>query len=110
MSNIIKKSTHIVLFVFFSVYFCSCALANSDEATQKKTHKFGDIEKVITPNSLPSQIVNYEGYTLSFNSKMHIPNWVVWELTDMFNQLMVIPNVLALAVLSGIVVKNVKKK
>lgn len=81
MSNIIKKSTHIVLFVFFSVYFCSCALANSDEATQKKTHKFGDIEKVIAPNSLPSQIVNYEGYTLSFNSKMHIPNWVVWELT-----------------------------
>ena len=31
-------------------------------------------------------------------------------LYDMFNQLMVLPNVLALAVLSGIVVKAVKAK
>lgn len=39
-----------------------------------------------------------------------LSNDLVWELTDMFNQLMVIPNVLALAVLSGIVIKQVKKK
>ena len=40
-------------------------------------------------------------------------NDLVWELTDVFNNLMVIPNVIALAALSGIVVKNVngaKKK
>ncbi len=36
-----------------------------------------------------------------------LSNDLVWELTDMFNQLMVLPNVLALAVLSGIVVKAV---
>lgn len=39
-----------------------------------------------------------------------LSNDLVWELTDMFNQLMVLPNVLALAVLSGIVVKNARKK
>ncbi len=39
-----------------------------------------------------------------------LSNDLVWELTDMFNQLMVLPNVLALAVLSGIVVKAVKAK
>ncbi len=39
-----------------------------------------------------------------------LSNDLVWELTDMFNQLMVLPNVLALAVLSGIVVAGVKKK
>jgi len=39
-----------------------------------------------------------------------LSNDLVWELTDMFNQLMVIPNVLALAVLSGVVVKNINKK
>ena len=38
-----------------------------------------------------------------------LSNDLVWELTDMFNQLMVIPNVLALIALSGIVVKNAKK-
>ncbi|MBP3918416.1 MAG: sodium:alanine symporter family protein [Clostridia bacterium] len=35
-------------------------------------------------------------------------NDLVWELTDLFNNLMVIPNVIALAALSGIVVKSVK--
>ena len=39
-----------------------------------------------------------------------LSNDLVWELTDMFNQLMVLPNVLALAVLSGIVVAAVKAK
>ncbi|MBR5219808.1 MAG: sodium:alanine symporter family protein, partial [Clostridia bacterium] len=35
-------------------------------------------------------------------------NDLVWELTDVFNNLMVIPNVIALAALSGIVVKATK--
>ena len=38
-----------------------------------------------------------------------LSNDLVWELTDTFNFLMVIPNVLALAVLSGIVVTAVKE-
>ena len=36
------------------------------------------------------------------------PNDLVWELADMFNNIMVIPNVLALVTLSGIVVAAVK--
>ena len=39
-----------------------------------------------------------------------LSNDLVWELTDMFNQLMVLPNVLALAVLSGIVAVAAKTK
>ena len=38
------------------------------------------------------------------------PNDLVWELADMFNNIMVIPNVIALSVLSGIVVVWAKKK
>lgn len=38
------------------------------------------------------------------------PNDLVWELADMFNNIMVIPNVLALFVLSGMVVAAVKEK
>ena len=37
-----------------------------------------------------------------------LSNDLVWELTDMFNQLMVVPNVIALLALSGIVVASVK--
>ena len=39
-----------------------------------------------------------------------LSNDLVWELTDMFNQLMVLPNVLALVALSGLVVRSAKKK
>ena len=38
-----------------------------------------------------------------------LQNDLVWELTDMFNNLMVLPNVLALACLSAIVAKAAKK-
>ncbi len=39
-----------------------------------------------------------------------LSNDLVWELTDMFNNLMVIPNVIALAALSGMVVSEARKK
>ena len=38
-----------------------------------------------------------------------LSNDLVWELTDMFNQLMVLPNVLAMFALSALVVKAAKK-
>ncbi|MDD6289141.1 MAG: alanine:cation symporter family protein, partial [Eggerthellales bacterium] len=37
-----------------------------------------------------------------------LSNDLVWELADMFNQLMVLPNAIALFALSGVVVKSVK--
>ncbi len=37
-----------------------------------------------------------------------LSNDLVWELTDTFNQLMVIPNVIAIVALSGLVAKEVK--
>ncbi|MBQ8053200.1 MAG: alanine:cation symporter family protein [Lachnospiraceae bacterium] len=37
-------------------------------------------------------------------------NDLVWELSDMFNQLMVIPNAIALLALTGMVVASIKKK
>lgn len=38
-----------------------------------------------------------------------LSNDLVWELTDTFNQLMVIPNVIAIVALSGLVAKEAKK-
>lgn len=39
-----------------------------------------------------------------------LSNDLVWELTDMFNYLMVIPNVIAIVALSGVVADSAKKK
>ena len=46
--------------------------------------------------------------------KMHLGTMtkadLVWELSDMFNQLMVIPNAIGLFALTALVVKNVKER
>jgi len=38
-----------------------------------------------------------------------LQNDLVWELTDMFNNIMVIPNVIGLVALSGVVAKSCKE-
>lgn len=62
-------------------YFGGYISASNDIGSTKQTGKYGNLEEVITPKSLKSQVVEYEGMTLSFNSSMHIPNWVAWELS-----------------------------
>ena len=81
MKSIIKNLSLVAFFITCSLFFCCCVIANSEESSSKKPQKFGDLEKVIASNSQPSQMVKYEGFSLSFNKKMHVPNWVVWELT-----------------------------
>ena len=58
-------------------------------------------KKAVIPYSIIAIVFIVLGSCLS--------NDLVWELTDMFNQLMVIPNVLALFVLSKLVVNQAKK-
>ena len=40
-----------------------------------------DLYLVGMPDSVPSQIIEYTGFTVSFNYKHGIPNYSVWELT-----------------------------
>lgn len=39
-----------------------------------------EFEKVITPAELNNNIIEYEGFTVGFNTEMHMPNYVVWTL------------------------------
>ncbi len=64
------------------------------------TYLFG--KKAVPVYSILAIIFIFLGSILS--------NDLVWELTDMFNNLMVIPNVIALAALSGLVASEVHKK
>ena len=57
-------------------------------------------KKAVLPYSIIAIVFIFLGSILS--------NDLVWELTDMFNQLMVIPNVIALLALSGLVTATVK--
>ncbi|MDE6783071.1 MAG: DNA/RNA non-specific endonuclease [Paramuribaculum sp.] len=40
-----------------------------------------DLMKVVTNPELEESMVAYKGMDISFNPRMHIPNWVCWELT-----------------------------
>lgn len=42
--------------------------------------RFEGLQQVKMPSATPSQIKEYEGFTVSFNSQNHTPNWVAWEL------------------------------
>jgi AGCS family alanine or glycine:cation symporter len=64
------------------------------------TYLFG--KKAVPVYSILAIIFIFLGSVLS--------NDLVWELTDMFNNLMVIPNVIALAALSGLVVAEIRSK
>ena len=63
------------------MYLVGCFPISSDNTVIANNNQFGNLEMVTTPETIPSQIVNYEGMTLSFNKDLHIPNWVAWELT-----------------------------
>ena len=64
------------------------------------TYLFG--KKAVPVYSILAVIFIFLGSVLS--------NDLVWELTDMFNNLMVIPNVIALAALSGLVVVEARRR
>lgn len=63
------------------LYLVGCFPISSDNTVIANNNQFGNLEMVTTPESIPSQIVNYDGMILSFNKDLHIPNWVAWELT-----------------------------
>lgn len=71
----------VAVIILGGAYFSGCISASTDNTSSSTKSIYGNLEKVITPESTPSQLVKYEGFQLSFNSKMHIPNWVAWELT-----------------------------
>ena len=39
------------------------------------------LQEVVIPESTQSEMIDYTGFTVSFNSDKHQPNYVVWELT-----------------------------
>ncbi|MDE7449069.1 MAG: DNA/RNA non-specific endonuclease [Paramuribaculum sp.] len=50
------------------------------EAVHHGVQSYGDLMMVVTNPSLTEQRVDYKGFDVSYNSQMHLPNWVSWEL------------------------------
>ena len=52
------------------------------EASTGITFQDKDLERVVIPDETPEIIKEYTGLVVSFNPAHHIPNYVVWELTE----------------------------
>lgn len=46
----------------------------------RKGMPFAGLDDVVMSVSVPSVLVSYNGFRLSFNPENHTPNWVAWEL------------------------------
>lgn len=55
--------------------------AAADSATAVDASVLDSLCVVVTPDSLPSVLLQRVGYTVSYNPAMRIPNWVAWYLT-----------------------------
>ncbi len=75
-----------LLVIVAAIYVSAQYLLARDEASRRcdddLTSVEGvDLQRVVTNEALEEEIVSYRGMTVSFNQRLHIPNWVAWELT-----------------------------
>lgn len=89
-----KAGTLIIIFLVIIVagigiwWFCGRSAtvyaSNNDGNNQKSAEIVGQSPfslSVVLPDGMESQIVDYNGYTVSFNKSNHTPNYSAWELT-----------------------------
>jgi endonuclease G len=57
--------------------------SNNNAVTNQNVeqHQQIDLFKVVTSKDLPQEMLTYKGMKISYNPQLHIPNYVVWELT-----------------------------
>lgn len=82
-------SAVLIAVVAICVWLFGGGASNSDNAVIKRIADNAPktdadvlaLMEVKTPDGLTQQLVAYDGYTSSFNATLHIPNYVVYELT-----------------------------
>ena len=88
-SSQVRMATILIAFVTIvwisaqTVLSCSSPSSHTQAADSIENNAI-DIAKLLQVNTNPAlqeNIVEYSGMTVSFNPRLHIPNWVAWELT-----------------------------
>lgn len=74
------KNFLLILALAIGIAWCACTYLNAGEPLHEPLDPKA-MTTVSIPAGLPSQLREYEGFTVSFNKDTHLPNWVAWELT-----------------------------
>lgn len=65
-----------------SAMYSAIKQQNADATGDKRLpYPYDGLYRVEMPAGNPQEIVDYPGFTVNFNAELHIPNYVVWELT-----------------------------
>lgn len=89
-----KKFLPVILFLIFAVVAIAGILGITDKnnltsgkeeavvlnSIESSPGQKADLMNVRIPDGIKSQIKDYQGFRVSFNSDNHTPNWVAWEL------------------------------
>lgn len=75
------RTTCIALLTFFLASSCIPARPKAGAQVPAKQVRTEKQASTVTNSSSTETIIEYEGFTVSYNPKMHIPNWVFYELT-----------------------------
>ncbi|MDE6351954.1 MAG: DNA/RNA non-specific endonuclease [Muribaculaceae bacterium] len=79
------KSLIVLILLSISAYFSVDILSACDNKEDSPNSNIGStadmLQQVVTNPALEEEIIHYKGMTVSFNRRLHIPNWVAWELT-----------------------------
>lgn len=57
------------------------AVANESQTPREQPESGDDLLLAVTPDSVPSMILERAGYVTSYNKKTKLPSWVAWHLT-----------------------------
>lgn len=86
LKNVVYVACLIAIVVGW-LYNKSCAGEQQKQIRDVETNTAVDntlsesLSRVVVPSNTVEEIINYPGFTVSFNKKHHQPNWVAWELT-----------------------------
>lgn len=74
-----KKIFIVVLLVAVACLLFDYCLGEENKISSSR-EKYEGLTYAANPSGTPEQIVEYEGFTVSFNKENKTPNWVAWEL------------------------------
>lgn len=70
----------ILIAVGLIVLICRAIDRHNESARATAYVPEGALDYALMADSIPQQIIDYEGFRVSFNKENHTPNWVAWEL------------------------------
>ena len=79
---IAKIALAAIILIGLALYASRNIQPQNDQTTNRQTMPGqAQLWKITTPPDLLEIMAHYTGFTVSFNPDMHVPNYVIWELT-----------------------------